>query len=76
MKDSKFYEDFYKENRVALLQYKSLRKNFHKMADDVLGENYYVDAYDVYGADKAICEAITRKANRSWFERLIEKVRG
>ncbi|CAH9012682.1 hypothetical protein VP199E371_P0054 [Vibrio phage 199E37-1] len=75
MKDLKFYKSFYEENRVALLQYKSLRGNFKKMADEVLGKNYYVDAYDVYDADKALCEAITIRANQTWLERLIKKVK-
>lgn len=59
-------------NRVALLQYESLRKNFQKMVDDVLGEDYYNMAMDVYDSDRICCEHITRKANRTIIERLFD----
>lgn len=61
-KTHEFYKQFYDENRVKLLQYDSLRKNFHKMVDDVLGKDYYNMAMDVYDCDKECCEDITRKA--------------
>ena len=67
------YKKFYEENRIALLQYESLRENFNKMIDDVLGKDYYNMAMDVYDCDRICCEDITRKANRSIFEILIEK---
>lgn len=65
MKDRKtneFYKAFYDKNRVSLLQYKSLRTNFNKMVDDVLGENYYNMANDVYECDRICCEDITIEA--------------
>ena len=67
------YKKFYEENRIALLQYESLRENFNKMIDDVLGKDYYNMAMDVYDCDRICCEDITRKANRSIFEIFIEK---
>ena len=57
-------------NRISLLQYESLRKNFKKMVKDVLGEDYYNMAMDVYDADRICCEDITRKANMSIFCKL------
>lgn len=69
-KDSEFYRKFYEENRVALLQYKSLRENFDRMVDTVLGKNYYNMGMDVYTCDKICCEDISLKANRTWLERL------
>ena len=64
-KDFEFYKKFYEENRVALLQYESLRKYFVKMMHDVLGKDYYNMAMDVYDCDRICCEDITKKANRS-----------
>jgi hypothetical protein len=69
MKDKKsygFYKKFYDENRVALLQYESLRKNFHKMVNDVLGEYYYNMAMDVYDCDRICCEDIIKKTRGFW----------
>lgn len=60
----KFYIDFYKENRVRLLQYENLRKHFYKMIDDVLGKDYYNTGLDVYECDRMICEDITKKAKK------------
>ncbi len=57
-----FYKSFYDENRISLLQYKSLRKNFQKMVSAVLGNDYYNMAMDVYESDKQCCEDITYKA--------------
>ena len=62
-KTPEFYKSFYKENRIALLQYKSLRKNFAKMVRDILGNNYYNLAMDVYECDRGCCEDITYKFN-------------
>ncbi len=62
-----FYKKFYDENRVAILQYKSLRENFQKMVGDVLGEDYYNMGMDVYEADRICCEDITNKATKKWF---------
>jgi len=61
-KTPEFYKNFYDENRVRLLQYDSLRENFKKMVDDVLGEDYYNMSNDVYDCDKECCEDITRKS--------------
>jgi len=59
-KTFEFYKDFYDENRVKLLQYESLRTNFNKMIDDILGEKYYNMAMDVYECDRICCEDITK----------------
>ena len=64
------YKEFYEKNRIALLQYESLRRNFSMMVDNVLGDDYYNMAMDVYDCDRICCEDITRKANRSVFEKL------
>jgi hypothetical protein len=64
------YKKFYEENRVALLQYESLRRNFSKMAYKVLGDDYYNMAMDVYDCDRICCEDITIKANRTALDRL------
>lgn len=61
-KTLEFYKKFYDENRVKLLQYDSLRKNFHKMVDDVMGKDYYNMANDVYDCDRICCEDITQKS--------------
>lgn len=70
-KTPEFYKNFYDENRISLLQYASLRKNFSKMVDDVLGKDYYNMAMDVYDSDKCCCEDITRKATGFW-QRLLD----
>jgi hypothetical protein len=64
-------QKFYDTNRISLLQYESLRKNFNKMFKDVLGEDYYNMAMDVYDADRICCEDITRIANKTWFDKLL-----
>ena len=66
-KTKEFYKAFYDENRVALLQYESLRNNFNEMVTDVLGDDYYNMAMDVYDADRICCEDITAKVNKSLF---------
>lgn len=66
-----FYKKFYEENRVAILQYNSLRENFNKMVKDVLGNDYYNMAMDVYEADKDCCEDITNKANEGFFKKIL-----
>ena len=71
-KDINFYKDFYEKNRVALLQYESLRKNFSEMIDNTLGADYYNMAMDVYDADRICCEDITRKANMTALQRLFD----
>jgi hypothetical protein len=58
------------KNRIALLQYESLRKNFSEMVDKVLGSGYYNMGMDVYECDRICCEEITLKANRSALGRL------
>ena len=70
-KDLEFYREFYEKNRIALLQYESLRKNFNRMVDEVLGPNYYNMGMDVYDADKFTCEHITWKANQSCWRKLL-----
>lgn len=67
------YRDFYGENRISLLQYESLRRNFSLMVDNVLGEDYYNMAMDVYDCDTACCEDITRKANRTIWQHLFNR---
>lgn len=57
-----FYKSYYDKNRVSILQYNSLRKNFQKMVKNVLGSGYYNTGMDVYECDRLICEDITRKA--------------
>lgn len=63
-----FYRKFYEKNRVALLQYESLRGHFNKMVTDVLGEGYYNLAMDVYDADRICCEDVARKS-KGFFKR-------
>lgn len=53
-----FYKKFYEENRIHMLQYRSLRKHFHAMVDKILGDDYYNMAMDVYEADRVCCEDI------------------
>ena len=65
-----FYKEFYEENRIALLQYQSLRKHFDKMVDDVLGVDYYNMGMDVYTCDEFTCESITCKANRTIWQHI------
>ncbi len=69
-KDIEFYKRFYDENRIALLQYESLRNNFQLMIEDVLGADYYNMAMDVYDADKICCDDITYKAKMTAWQRL------
>lgn len=59
------YKAFYEDNRVPLLQYKSLRKHFNKMVRGVLGNTYYNMGMDVYEADRLCCEDITYKVTSS-----------
>ena len=62
----------HEDNRVSLLQYDSLRKHFHTMVSDVLGEDYYNMAMDVYDADRICCEDITTKANLTAWQKLFK----
>ena len=71
-KDLAFYKRFYEESRIGILQDESLRKNFQRMVEDVLGKDYYNLASDVYDCDRICCEDITRKANRSLFEKMFD----
>ena len=73
-KDLEFYREFYEQNRIALLQYKSLRENFSRMVDEVLGPDYYNMGMDVYEADRLTCEDITWKANRSCWRKLLSRL--
>ena len=74
MVTSEELQKFYDENRISFLQYESLKKNFNKMCRNVLGEDYYNMAMDVYDADRICCEDITRKANKTWFDKLLSRV--
>lgn len=65
VKDLEFYKKFYDENRIAVLQYASLRKHFSRMIDDVLGADYYNMAMDVYDADRICCEDVAHKAKKN-----------
>ena len=69
--DLEFYKKFYEDNRVALLQYNSLRENFSSLIDSVLGKDYYNMAMDVYECDRICCEDIEHKAKLNWIERLL-----
>ena len=60
-------------DEISKRQYANLRENFNKLVKDVLGDDYYNMAMDVYDADRICCEDIARKANRSWLERLMAK---
>lgn len=68
--DYEFYKKFYDDNRIRLLQYNSLRKNFRKLVEDVLGKDYYNMSMDVYSCDEECCKDIAREASRSWWSRL------
>lgn len=48
-------------DRIALLQYKNLRKHFGEMVHTLLGESYYNLAMDVYDCDRIACEDIIKK---------------
>ena len=70
-KNHEFYKQFYEENRVSILQYECLRVNFNKMVKDVLGDDYFNMAMDVYDADRICCEDITSKVkSKSFFGKM------
>ena len=69
-KGIEFYKKFYEENRVALIQYESLRNNFNLMVENTLGDGYYNMGMDVYECDKICCEDITYKANRTIWQKV------
>lgn len=71
-RELEFYKNFYDENKIALMQYKSLRKHFHKMVEDVLGKGYYNMGMDVYECDRLCCEDITNKS-KGWFKKLFRR---
>lgn len=63
--------------RIELMQYNSLREAFQKMSDEVLGEDFYTVANDVYQSDIETCEAITRRIKRaeiSCFRKIIDLI--
>ena len=63
-----FLKEFYNENRIAIMQYESLRKHFRQMIEDVLGKGYYNMGGDVYECDRITCEDITNQAKKfKWF---------
>ena len=70
-KNYKFYKDFYDQNRIALLQYESLRKNFTVLTNNTLGKDYFNMGMDVYICDELTCEAIAKKANKTGLQRLL-----
>ena len=72
-KTYEFYKAFYDENRISLLQYESLRKYFLKMVTDILGEDYYNYAMDVYDCDRICCEDITRKSKESFWRNIFRR---
>ena len=65
-------QKFYDENRIRILQYDSLLIDFHKMVNDVLGKDYYNMGMDVYTVHRFCCEDITKKANKTCVDKLIE----
>ena len=73
MCDEVDYKKFYDENRIALLQYQSLRNNFNKLVDEVLGEDYYNMAMDVFEADRICCEDIARECKKGFFSRFFSR---
>lgn len=54
-----------------LLQYENLRNNFSTMVNSVLGDDYYNLALDLYNSDRICCEDITRKANKTALQKLL-----
>jgi|TARA_R110000822_G_scaffold122986_4_gene257310 hypothetical protein len=60
-------------DRIMLLQYESLRVNFHLMVSNLLGKDYYNMGMDVYECDRICCEDITNKSSLSWLRKLIQK---
>ncbi len=64
-----FYKAFYDENRLPMMQYKSLMVHFNRMVENVLGKKYYNTEVDVYNHHRVCCEDITRKS-KSFFSRL------
>lgn len=65
---------FYNENKIELLQYQNLRMHFNRMVISILGENYYNYSYDVYEADKQSCIDIIKFANKSIFQKILQKL--
>jgi hypothetical protein len=57
-------------DRIALLQYESLRENFTKLIGGVLGPDYYNMGMDVYECDRICCEDIAMAAKNNWWQRL------
>jgi len=72
-KTYEFYKAFYDENRISMLQYESLRKYFRKMIKDILGEDYYNYAMDVYDCDRICCEDITRKSKEGFWRNIFRR---
>ena len=71
-KTPEFYKEFYEQNRVVILQYESLRKNFNKMVNNILGKDYYNIGMDVYHCDEICCEDITKKLiKKTLWQRLL-----
>ena len=46
---------------VILKQYENLRRNFNRLRKEVLGEDYYNLAMDVYKCDEIVCDDIIKK---------------
>lgn len=73
-----YYKKFYEENRVKVMQYESLRTNFTKLHQDVLGRQYYNMGMDVYECDRITCEDLAVKFNSPWLtivDRIDKKIK-
>lgn len=65
------YEELINQDvAIQLLQYQNLRKNFNKLVECVLGEDYYNMGMDVYTCDELTCEDIAKacKKGKKWNE--------
>lgn len=63
------------DNRIAMLQYQSLRKNFDKyLVKPILGEEYYNMGLDVYTADELTCHELKREFDNLHSSNTILKV--
>ena len=69
-----FYKAFYDENRIPILQYQSLRKNFQKLVTVVLGKDYYNYEMDVYECDKQCCKDIANRS-KGFLHRIFPKIK-
>jgi len=49
------------DNRIRLLQYENLRKQFQRLVDDVLGKDYYNEGMDTHKCDEYCCRDLKNK---------------